>query len=94
MLAFRIAVNFLAYKVPLNGNKQKKQLNITLLTAFHQRVLVLAFCTLLEVSRRFFEHLYPDMGIHLDDTKFSFYYPRNFNYTKLFENNLVCVKLH
>ena len=73
MLAFRIGVNRLAYKVLLETNKET---NIRLLTVFHQRVLVLAFCTPLEVSRRYFEHLYPDMEIHLDDMKFSFYYAR------------------
>ena len=45
---------------------------LNLLTAFLQRVLVLAFCTLLEVSRRFVEPLCPDMEIHLDGTNFDF----------------------
>ena len=49
-----------------------RQTSRNLLTVFHQRVLVLAFCTLLEVSRRFVEHLCLDMEIHLDDMNFAF----------------------
>ena len=41
-----------------------------ILTTFRQRDLVLAFCTLVEVSRRSVEHLYPGMEIHLDDVTY------------------------
>ena len=52
--------------------RNKEQTDRNLLTVFHQRALVLAFCTLLEVFRRFVGHLCPDKETHLDGTNFAF----------------------